>query len=150
VLRLANDETPDGPAENRTGRKPLRGMTQLEKVEIVTEVRQLILGGHHDGQIKRFIADRRGLSPRSVERYLKTAREELVAATSRTRLELRSESFAWYQRVLLDPKVPVRDKILARKRMDELMGLDEPKSLGIKADEALAVKVVGGFDDSKV
>jgi hypothetical protein len=114
VLRLANDETPDGPAENRTGRKPLRGMTQLEKVEIVTEVRQLILGGHHDGQIKRFIADRRGLSPRSVERYLKTAREELVAATSRTRLELRSESFAWYQRVLLDPKVPVRDKILAR------------------------------------
>ena len=52
--------------------------TAAELVERVDAARDLLGKGHPDGAVKRELAARFGCSPRSVERYLRRAREAMV------------------------------------------------------------------------
>lgn len=88
---------------------------------------RLIASGLHDGRIKRLIAAQYDCSPRTVERYLRRARQIIFERRNRTKGELQAESMAFYERILADSKSSNREKLLARRRIDQLLGLEEPK-----------------------
>jgi hypothetical protein len=49
--------------------------------------------------------------------------------------EQRMSSFAFYHSVIRDPQATVRDKLLARKRIDKLLGLEQRDSTAPRNDE---------------
>lgn len=88
---------------------------------------KLISAGFHDGQVKRTVAKEYNCSTRTVEAYLRRAREILRDRRNRSREDLQAESMAYYESVLVSKSATPRDRLFARKRIDELLGLEEPR-----------------------
>jgi hypothetical protein len=53
------------------------------------------------------------------------AREALIADLTRGRQALRADALGFYESVLADPKVAIRDKVKAQERIDKLLGLED-------------------------
>lgn len=93
----------------------------------------------NDCDIKRSVATKYGISTRSVERYLRRAREQMVAETGQPKDVLRAESVEFYRTVCQTqpvrgpdgepPLVTTRDRLLARERIDRVLGLEAPQKL---------------------
>lgn len=113
------------PKQSRKRKKP-KLPTRIEREVIQENVQKLLDLRTHVGAVKRVIAERYGLSPRSVEPYLRRARVEKLEATGKPIEEHRSDSFAFYQAIVADPKAPVRDRIRAQQSIDRLLGLCMP------------------------
>ena len=105
-------------------RKPARKPVQVEHQQRVNIALDMLRAGDTDSEIKRKIAEQFDLSPRSVERYLRRAREEFVESTGKPRDAHRAEALAVYQRIIDDPEADNRDVIKARERIDKLLGLE--------------------------
>jgi hypothetical protein len=56
-----------------------------------------------------------------------------MAAMDTTKAEMRAQSYRFYVAVTLDPAATIMERIRARQRIDELLGLDEPSKF--KASE---------------
>jgi len=76
---------------------------------------------------ERLIAGHFKCSPRSVERYLKEARQRLREHRGQSHEDLQAASMAFYELILQDPNARSGDKLFARKRLDQLLGLEEPQ-----------------------
>lgn len=102
---------------------------------------RLIGAGLYDSQIKKMVAKQFDLSPRSVEKYLRRARGILLDRRNRDRATHQAESMAFYEAIMQKPGVKDRDKLFARRRVDKLLGLEEPQrhqisgTLGLHDDE---------------
>ena len=70
--------------------------TAGELAERVSYCRRRLEEGGTDGAVKRSAADRFGVSPRSVERYLRRAREGMVADRGGTAEEMRDRAGAFF------------------------------------------------------
>ena len=110
--------------DNAPPRKPARKPVQAEHAQRVASAMEMLLEGKSDGQVKRAVAERFGLSPRTVERYLRRAREKMVESTGKPADALRAEALAVYQTIIDDPEAENRDRIKARERIDKLLGLE--------------------------
>lgn len=93
----------------------------------IRDCERLIANACYDGEIKRIVARRYGINPRTVERDIAQARRNILERRNRGRNELQAESMAYYERVLRDKRASQRDKLYARKRIDELLALEEPR-----------------------
>lgn len=90
-------------------------------------VHKLLCAGRFAEEIKLIVSQKYGISPRTVDRYLRRARDMLLADLDRDPAEHRGESLAFYRKVAADPREKARDRLIARKRVDMLLGLDAPK-----------------------
>jgi len=121
------------------GERPERATT-AEMEARVEYTAMMLVEGRSKSAIKRFFKENYSLSARQVERYLRLARDRLVAETEKGRRELIAESFGFYMRILHEAGVTVSERLSARAKADELMGLPAPKRVieaQIQVDDAL-------------
>lgn len=105
---------------------PHKKLTSDQKKEAEQRTIELLAKGTRTGEVKRIIEEEFGIKRRSVEPYLRRAREAMRAETGKSVEDLRAESYAFYQSILASPDVTAREKIKARERIDKLLGLDKP------------------------
>lgn len=102
--------------------------TLEERREILDFVALQLSRGHRVSWIKTKTVEqfksRFPISRRTVEAYLRRARERLLKDSGRPVEEHRAESLAFYREVASDQEAPVRDRIRARERIDKLLCLE--------------------------
>jgi hypothetical protein len=115
----------------------VRHPTEAEIEDRVLMCRRLLSQGRYDGEVKKAVAAHYRCSPRTVERYLRRARDELVAESGKGRDELRAEGYGFYREVRGNANAETRDRLKAQERIDKLLGLEAPT----KVDVATGVRV---------
>jgi len=81
-----------------------------------------------------------GITKRQTETYASRARDLLREQIAGTFENLVAESVAWYDGVIHNDSVPIRERIYARERKDKLLGLEKhynPQQLQREGDSAL-------------
>jgi hypothetical protein len=63
----------------------------------------------------------------TVDRIVHHARAEMMKRLGRSKEDFRAESLAFYEILTKDKKASVGERVRARQRIDELLGLDAPK-----------------------
>jgi hypothetical protein len=118
--------------------------TAVELDERVLACRRLLSEGRYDGEVKRQVAADFNLSPRTVERYLRRARDEMVAETGREPSEHRIDSYSFYRELRGNADLATRDRLKAQERIDKLLGLEAPTKLqhGADPDNPLPVDIL--------
>jgi hypothetical protein len=106
------------------GKFPRKKPYKVEHQQRVDVVRVQLLEGKGDGEIKALVAEQFGISPRSVERYLRRAREQMLSETQKSREEWRADNLRKYLAIADDPETEPRDRIRALERVDRLLGLE--------------------------
>jgi hypothetical protein len=104
--------------------RPYHKPTRAEQEERATFTAFLLSRYAHKGEIKRLLQARFGVSARSCERYLARARELLLAGSGAPLEEHRLQSYNFYVSVIRDPQATLREKLIAQKRLDKLLGLE--------------------------
>ena len=77
--------------------------------------------------LHRELGERWGVHWKTVDRIVGRARKEMLARLQRPKEEFRCDSLAFYEAQCNSPKASVAEKVRARQRIDELLGLDEPQ-----------------------
>lgn len=99
-----------------------------ERREILEFVTLQLARGYRVSQIKtrtvEHFANRFPISRRTVENYLRRARERLLNDSGRPVEEHRAESLAFYREVSTNPEADIKDRIKARERIDKLLCLE--------------------------
>jgi hypothetical protein len=104
--------------------RPYHKPTRAEQEDRVAFTAFLLSRYAHKGEIKRLLKARFGVSARTCERLLARAREVLLKATGAPPEEHRLQSYSFYVSVLRDPAATLRERMLAQKRIDKLLGLE--------------------------
>lgn len=140
MLRIAGN----GPEKRRRKPGPAPKITE----EAIQMAEMALSRRIHKGSIKVLLKREFGIEHRSCERVLARARERLLERTDRPKEDHRADAYAFYDSVLRDKNAKVRDKILAQKRIDSLLGLDSPLRLEHTGKDGKAVEVsqTGSFD----
>ncbi len=140
----------DNPIPEET--RPSRA-TQAELEQRVEYTAMMLIDGRRKAEIKRFFKNQYGLSSRQIERYLRLARNRLVEETEKTRRELISESWGFYMRILHDPNATLNEKMQARSKADDLMGLQAPRRVieaQVEVDDVLDMWVDNLTEEQKL
>lgn len=114
---------PAKPDPSKTNPGPTKP-TELN--ERVRECRVALENHFTKGEIKRMMHAKYGVTARTVEGYLKTAREEILLEISDTRDFYRSQSLAVYREVIKNKNSTVKDRMFAQRQIDHLLGLHAP------------------------
>ena len=104
----------------------------IEDIELrVEEVVVLLSKGKRTGEIKKLIGNRYGVKYRQIADYIARARARIYQRRDQDRGEIQADSLAFYEMVAGGglAGASVRDRIIARKRVDQLLGLDEPRKI---------------------
>lgn len=120
------------------------GANQRREMEQRVHVtRRLIAQGLYKHEIQTILQNKYGIQFRQTARYIARARQMLLAHLHKTTADHRAYSLAWYREMVRDKTLPARDRILAAKRIDELLGLDAPKQLSVSGstDQPLTIEV---------
>lgn len=102
--------------------------------ERLVYVEGMIARGWRVGRIKQLIYARWGIKYSRAMDYIRQARHNILAEFERSPAEHTSESLAFYQQIQCEKDVPPIVRLYARKRIDELMGLDAPKRIHLGGD----------------
>lgn len=98
--------------------------TEAELDQRVIAARAMLLQGEHDKEICRQLAIRFDQSTRTIERYLRLARDRLVDEAGRTKEEMRALNLCRYWEIYNSDDARPIDKIKALERVDKLLGLE--------------------------
>ena len=104
--------------------EPKRRMTKEQRALILRLIKKMFGLGKYASEIKTSIANQFHLSPRSVERYITSARREMVARVETSLEEHRADSYYFYRSIIDSPEASIRDRMHARERIDKLLGSD--------------------------
>ncbi|WP_298861937.1 hypothetical protein [uncultured Gimesia sp.] len=110
------------PSPTKPKRRQRR--TKEQRTLILRLIKKMIGLGKYASEIKTAIADQFQLSPRSVERYLSSARREMRQRLETPLEQHRADSFYFYRSIIDSPESNTRDRIRARERIDKLLGTD--------------------------
>ena len=99
-------------------------MTAEQRTLILRLINKMIGLGRYSSEIKTAIVDQFHLSPRSVERYLRSARREMVERVEAPLEQHRADSFYFYRGVINSVESSTRERMQARERIDKLLGTD--------------------------
>jgi len=108
--------------------RPKKATKEEHKARVTFTVK-LLIEGRHKSWIKNYFRTQYGVSGWTAERYMRLARNRLVAATQVPKDELIAQSFGFYMDVLGDQKADRKHKLAARKAADDLLGLQAPKKI---------------------
>ncbi|WP_339732503.1 hypothetical protein [uncultured Gimesia sp.] len=111
---------------SETSPKKRQSLSLDQRKLVLRLIRKMLGMGKYTSDIKQAVAQEFHLSRRSVERYIKRARKEMVERTGISVEYHRSDAFHFYRSMINDPKAHPREKLRARERMDKLLGLDMP------------------------
>jgi hypothetical protein len=125
-------DTPDGPIRNGN-RWPYKKATADEVAARVTFVRTLLSKGAYEHEVRRFLYARYNVRHRMASNYIARARSQMRQSAGVGALEERIDSVALY-RELIRTSDDDRVKLHARKRLDELFGLDAPPRAPVDAE----------------
>ena len=99
--------------------------TQEEREKRIKATATLLSNGVRQGDIKKLIAQRFDVSPRSVERYLRQARVVLIEELGEGDTQLhRSRALDVYRSVLRDEDASHHERMNAQTRIDKILGLE--------------------------
>lgn len=115
-------------------RKKRQYLSEEDRELVVRLVKKMLGMGKYSSDIKQAVAQEFQLSRRSVERYLKRARKEMMKRTEVAVAEHRSDAFHFYRSMINNPKAHPREQLRARERMDKLLGLDLPANTHLEPD----------------
>ncbi|MDF1744391.1 MAG: hypothetical protein P1V19_11915 [Gimesia sp.] len=104
--------------------KPRQRMTKEQRTLILRLIKKMIGLGRYSSEIKTAIADQFHLSPRSVERYISSARREMLERLEISVEQHRADSFYFYRSIIDSPESSTRDRMHARERIDKLIGAE--------------------------
>jgi hypothetical protein len=135
---LDGNELIETPATQVAGNPGQTSEAELE--ERVDLTYRLLSEGMRKSAIKNALKAQFGVCSRTCENYLARARQRQLADLRETRDEHRAQSLAFYRAIVADSGATLRDRLLAQKRIDDLLGLDTPLRL------AIAMGTVGGLD----
>ena len=116
--------TPDasGPAVAHAGGKKPTNSELETRIEYTSE---LVSQGLAMSAIKSKLRERFGeLSARTCASYRSRACAMFLEQAGQSREEIRAESFAFYKNVISDPKATLRERLLARERIDKIFGIE--------------------------
>ncbi|QDV17567.1 hypothetical protein Pan153_22200 [Gimesia panareensis] len=99
-------------------------LSQEERKQVIRLIIKLISLSKDTTDIKQAVSEKYNLSRRSVERYITSARREMVKQVNLPPEVHRAESLYFYLSVINDPKSTQRDRIRARERIDRLLDID--------------------------
>ena len=99
-------------------------VTKQQRTLILRLIKKMIGLGKYASEIKTAIADQFHLSPRSVERFLTSARNEMRARVEIPLEQHRADSFYFYRTIIDSPESSTRERMQARERIDKLLGSD--------------------------
>ena len=112
---------------------PYRKSTEAEVEERVTEVEKMLRAGPIlKSQLVKFIKNKFEVQRRMAEYYIARARERMLLRLNRVKDEHRAESLSYYEGVILNPAATVREKVVARERIDKLLGLEVAQRLELE------------------
>ena len=115
------------PRKKPGGQKGNPGRTAESEIEERIAICREMLEGHcTKSEIKKAMRQQFGADARTVERYLSRAREDILKEISDTRDFFRAQSLAAYRNVLKSPEATIKDRILAQRQTDHLLGLHAP------------------------
>ncbi|MBL4702742.1 MAG: hypothetical protein JKX85_15970 [Phycisphaeraceae bacterium] len=100
--------------------------TKLEKESRIDRVLQMLVAGSSKSEIKKMCRSSFGVSARTAERYLSSARNILIEELDEPREVLIARSLGLYRSVVSDNKSSTINKLRAQKRVDKIMGLESP------------------------
>jgi hypothetical protein len=125
-------ETDEGPV--RPGNRwPYKKATADEVAARIIFVRSLLSRGAYESEIRQVVYKRYNVRFRQASNYIARAKSMLLAEAGVSREEERVSSVALYRDLIRscdDPRV----KLLARRRLDELFGLDAPPRAPVDSD----------------
>jgi len=127
--------------------------TKEEKEEIQTHVLRLLAGGNYPSDIKRVIASKYEMSPRSVEGYISRARADLLEQIGIRTEEHRANAYGFYRSMMKNKKLAPKDRLKAQERIDRLLGLESAQKhevTGKDGAELYPTRDQNVLNDSKV
>lgn len=132
TVKAASIETPSNTSTSSKRKKIKRKAikpTNQEKEERISEVITVLSKSPniHKTQIRRIFCPRWNVHWVTVDRYVLHARHQMMVRLRRSREDFICESLAFYESILNDATATAGEKIRARQRIDELLGLDEPR-----------------------
>jgi len=138
-------QMPSAAATRPQSREGVRRPPVDEQIEREEYTFELLSLGFQKGEIKRrfrerFSRDGEHIGARTIERYLARARERLLSLTGKTGQEWTAESLAFYLAQSINPQARPREQILARERIDSLLGLDAPTRIAVQDMDAMIEK----------
>tara|TARA_R110002095_G_scaffold179899_1_gene157426 strand:+ start:1388 stop:1855 length:468 start_codon:yes stop_codon:yes gene_type:complete len=96
-----------------------------EQQELVVRlIKKLLSMGKYTSLIKTVVSEKFQISRRSVERYIKRARREMIAHMEIPIEQHRAEAYYFYLSVIDSEKATCRDRLRARERIDKLVGAE--------------------------
>jgi hypothetical protein len=135
-------QTPDGPI--RPGQvRPYRKASRAEIAERVNFVKSLVVLGFTRGQIHAAVEHRFGVAWRQCDAYIARAREELRDEANISLEDLRAEAIEFYRSLLRNHQLDISVRLLARKRLDDILGLEAAGVLAAARDKPGKVKGKG-------
>lgn len=132
------DKQSDQSSEAIAEREEKRNPGQTAEAELVARVEltlNMLTKGYRKSVIKTVMRQRYGVSPRTVENYLARAKEILLVELKEERDEHAGRSLAFYRSVIADPAVKMKDKLVAQRRIDLLLGLQAPTRVALTDPE---------------
>lgn len=119
--------------------------TQAERERRIKATADLLSNGVRQGDIKRVIAQRFDVSPRSVERYLRQARAVLIDELGEGDTDLhRARSLDTYRRILRESDNDGHI-LAAQGRIDRILGLEHqftPATVKHEHQHAVSIKLM--------
>jgi hypothetical protein len=107
---------------------PYRKATNAEIGRRIEHTAVLLANGYTKTEIHAALKEKFGLHWSTVERmYMPRAREVLLKAADKTREEVRGEAVWFYRQILRNPRARVCEQIQARRRIDDIYGIDAPR-----------------------
>lgn len=127
-------------------RLPNVGQTSREELEFrYAQVAKWISLSKKKGEIKKLAYQEWGIKPRTFENYYTAAYKILAAEADTTPDEQFQKSVRFYELVIADDSAEFKDKIAARKALDELLGIQKPrKTAQVGANGQVVDPVTGG------
>jgi hypothetical protein len=134
VVGTGSLQTPDGPI--RPGQvRPYRKASRAEIAERVNFVKSLVVLGFTRGQIHAAVEHRFGVAWRQCDAYIARAREELRDEANISLEDLRAEAIEFYRSLLRNHQLDISVRLLARKRLDDILGLEAAGVLAAARDK---------------
>lgn len=105
---------------------------------------RLITLGLYPHEARKILMSTYEVKRRTADSYAARARALLLEELGSDREEHRAGSLAFYRSICADAAAAPRDRLLARKRVDELLGLDAPKQVQVAGAGGGAIQVADG------
>jgi hypothetical protein len=119
-----------------------RKSTSAEVRERTEAAIELIVSGARTGEIKKIFREKFGLKARRTMHYIRLARERMAEILNLTREDGVSENYWRLVGTFSDPTAKARDKIMAVKVLNEMMGWEAPKKIDTMSTKRKTLELV--------